>query len=144
RTIADNQGKWKIYLDPMKANAHPQTMVVQGINTIQLKNILVGEVWLCAGQSNMQRTLDHTTKGDSVIASADYPMLRLFNVNRDVAFGHKKGLIGQWKNCTPSSVRPFSAAAYYFGLALQKKLEIPIGIINSSFGGSQAEAWTPR
>lgn len=143
-TKADEEGEWKIFLEPMKANATPQMMTIQGINTFHLRGILIGEVWLCSGQSNMQRILAKTDKGDSVIASADYPLLRLFNVSRDVAFQHKHGRIGEWKNCTPSSVRPFSAAAYYFGLALQKKLGVPVGIINASYGGSQAEAWTPR
>lgn len=143
-TKANDQGKWIIYLDPMKANATPQTMIIRGINTIHLKGILIGEVWLCSGQSNMQHTLSTTNNGDSVIASAHDPMLRLFNVNRQVAFKHKYGPIGQWNSCTPASLRPFSAAAYYFGVELQKKLHVPVGIINDSYGGSQAEAWTPR
>src|SRR5699024_1772023 len=137
-------GKWKVYLDTMKANSHPQEMTIQGINTIHLKDILIGEVWLCAGQSNMQLTLNRTNNGDSVIRSAHYPLLRLFNVDRHVAFKHKYGPLAKWKKCSPESVRPFSAAAYYLGLELQKELNVPIGIINSSFGGSQAEAWIPQ
>lgn len=142
-TKADMSGSWKIYLDPMDADAAGQMMIIKGINTIHLKGVLVGEVWLCAGQSNMQLILSMTDKGDSVIASANYPMLHLFNISRDNAFGHTRGPLGIWQTCTPSSVKEFSAAAYYFGLALQKELKVPVGIINSSFGGSQAEAWTP-
>src|SRR5699024_2268621 len=112
-TMANNKGKWKVYLDTMKANSHPQEMTIQGINTIHLKDILIGEVWLCAGQSNMQLTLNRTNNGDSVIRSAHYPLLRLFNVDRHVAFKHKYGPLAKWKKCSPESVRPFSAAAYY-------------------------------
>ncbi|AYD48295.1 sialate O-acetylesterase [Arachidicoccus soli] len=143
-TLADINGNWKIYLDPMDANATPQMLVIRGINEIHIKDVQVGEVWLCTGQSNMQLILSMTSKGDSVIASANYPMLHLFNVSRENSFGHARGPLGEWLPCTPASIKEFSAAAYYFGLALQQKLKVPVGIINASFGGSQAEAWTPK
>ena len=142
-TIADTTGHWEIWLDPMQASSKPSKMEISGSNTIVLHDILIGEVWLCAGQSNMQLILESTNKGDSVIASANYPMLRLFNVSRTVAFKHQSGPLATWQKCTPTSVKDFSAAAYYFGLALQKKLKVPVGIINAAFGGSEAEAWTP-
>lgn len=142
-TICGPDSSWRVTLSPMKASARPRELTIQGNSTIRLKGVLVGEVWLCAGQSNMQLILSSTTKGDSVIASANYPMLRLYNTSRAVAFHHQKGPLGRWQSCTPGSVKEFSAAAYYFGLALQKKLKVPVGIINASFGGSQAEAWTP-
>jgi sialate O-acetylesterase len=140
---ADTQGDWKVYLDPMQADATPQTMTITGINTIRLRGILVGEVWVCSGQSNMQLILARTDKGDSVVAAANDRQLRLFNVDRETAFHHHPGLLGSWQAARPASVRPFSAAAYYFGMELRKKLKVPVGIINASFGGSQAEAWTP-
>ena len=143
-TKADMTGHWKVFLDPMDASSEGRIMLIQGINAVRLKDVVVGEVWLCAGQSNMQLVLPMTNKGDSVIASANYPMLHLFNVSRDNAFGHTRGPLGSWEACTPQSVKEFSAAGYYFGLGLQKHLKIPVGIINASFGGSQAEAWTPR
>jgi len=143
-TKAGEDGKWIVYLDPMPADATPQTMLISGINSIRLKGILIGEVWICSGQSNMQLTLSLTNKGDSVIASANYPMVSLFNISRDISFHHHPGTIGVWQNCTPASVKEFSAAAYYFGVALQQKLKVPVGIINDSFGGSEAEAWTPK
>lgn len=143
-TKADMEGNWIIYLDPMNADATPQMLVIRGINEIHIKDVQIGEVWLCTGQSNMQLILSMTNKGDSVIASANYPMLHLFNVSRENSFGHTRGAIGEWSPCTPASVKEFSAAAYYFGLALQQKLKVPVGIINASFGGSQAEAWTPK
>ena len=145
----NDDGKWGLLLDPMEASSTPRIMTIVGSNIITLNDVLVGEVWFCSGQSNMQLVLwsgtksIRTTKGDSVIASANYPMLKLFNVSRAVGFGHKKGKLGTWQPCTPQSVKEFSAAAYYFGQELQQKLGVPVGIINDSYGGSQAEAWTP-
>jgi sialate O-acetylesterase len=143
QAIAGKDGKWLVKLDPIHANATPATMTISGKNTIELKNILVGEVWLVAGQSNMQRLLSETANGDAAIAAANYPLIRLFNVSRQVAFKHQRGPLAVWLACSPESVRQFSAAGYYFGLELQQELKVPIGLINSSYGGSQAEAWTP-
>jgi sialate O-acetylesterase len=127
----------------MKANATAETMIVSGRNTIELRNILVGEVWLVAGQSNMQRLLSETANGDAAIAAAEHPNIRLFNVSRQVAFKHAPPPLARWLACSPQTVKEFSAAGYYFGVELEKELHVPIGLINSSYGGSQAEAWTP-
>jgi sialate O-acetylesterase len=143
KTIAGSDGKWLVKLDPLHTNASPATMTISGRNTIDLKDILVGEVWLVAGQSNMQRLLSETTNGEAAIAAADQPLIRLFNVSRQVAFKHKPPPLAQWQACSPESVKEFSAAGYYFAVELQKELKVPIGLINSSYGGSQAEAWTP-
>src|SRR5262245_37526514 len=143
KTIALPDGKWLIKLDPMVANATPSTMIISGNNTLELKDILVGEVWLVAGQSNMQRLLSETADGEAAIAAADHPQIRLFNVSRQVAFKHAQPPLGRWLACSPQTVKEFSAAGYYFGVELQKELRVPIGLINSSYGGSQAEAWTP-
>src|SRR6266850_6452762 len=136
-------GKWQLRLDPLHANATPATMIISGKNTIELKNILVGEVWLVSGQSNMQRLLSETANGEAAVASATHPLIRLFNVSRQVAFRHRPPPLGAWQACSPASVKEFSAAGYYFGVELQQELNVPIGLINSSYGGSQAEAWTP-
>jgi sialate O-acetylesterase len=143
QATAGSDGKWLVKLDAIHANATPSTMTISGKNTIELKNILVGEVWLVSGQSNMQRLLSETANGDTAIAAADYPQLRLFNVSRAVAFKHQQGPLATWQACSPNSVKQFSAAGYYFGVELQKELNVPVGLINSSYGGSQAEAWTP-
>ena len=140
---ASADGKWLIKLDPLRANATPATMIISGKNSIELKNILVGEVWLVAGQSNMQRLLAETANGEAAIAAADHPIIRLFNVSRQVAFKHAKPPLARWQACSPQSVKEFSAAGYYFGVELENELHVPIGLINSSYGGSQAEAWTP-
>lgn len=142
-TTADANGRWLIRLQRLKATAKPSVLIVEGKNKIELQDILVGEVWLVAGQSNMQRLLSETSNGAEAIANANYPTMRLFNVSRQVAFKHAKPPLGVWRACTPESVKEFSAAGYYFGVELQKELDVPIGLINSSYGGSQAEAWTP-
>jgi sialate O-acetylesterase len=141
--VADASGKWRVNLNPMSVDFTPMTMTVAGKNTIQLKDILVGEVWLVAGQSNMQRLLRETENGEAVQAMANHPNIRLFNVSRAVGFKHAPPPLGIWQACTPESIKEFSAAGYYFGVELEKELKAPIGLINSSYGGSQAEAWTP-
>jgi sialate O-acetylesterase len=143
RATADASGKWRVTLDPMRASATPATMTITGQNTIALKNILVGEVWLVAGQSNMQLTLAETANGAAAVAAAEHPLIRLFNVSRQVAFKHALPPLATWQACTPQAVKEFSAAGYYFGVELQQALNVPLGLINSSYGGSQAEAWTP-
>jgi sialate O-acetylesterase len=143
KATADAQGNWRVTLGPLRASAVPAVMTIGGRNTIELKNILVGEVWLVAGQSNMQRLLSETAGGEAAAAAADYPLIRLFNVSRQVAFKHRSPPLAVWRPCSPESVKEFSAAGYYFGVELLKELGVPIGLINSSYGGSQAEAWTP-
>ena len=142
-TTASADGKWLVKLSPMQANSTAATMTISGKNSIELKDILVGEVWLVAGQSNMQRLLSETANGEAAIAAADHPLIRLFNVSRQVAFKHAKPPLAPWQACSPQSVKEFSAAGYYFGVELANELHVPIGLINSSYGGSQAEAWTP-
>jgi sialate O-acetylesterase len=140
---ADMDGNWRVVLRPMRASATAATMSVTGNNIIELKDVLVGEVWLCSGQSNMQLTLEFTNDGAAVTAVANHPAIRLFNVNRRVAFQHETGPLGQWRPTSPESIKEFSAACYYFGVEIEKALGVPIGLINSSYGGTQAEAFTP-
>jgi sialate O-acetylesterase len=141
--VAGSDGKWRVDLAKLTASFTPQTMTIAGKNTIELKDILVGEVWLVSGQSNMQRRLSETENGEAVQTAANYPSIRLFNASREVAFKRRVGKLGEWAACTPETVKEFSAAGYYFGVDLQKELNVPVGLLNSSYGGSQAEAWTP-
>ena len=143
KTIAAMDGTWRVKLDPMRANATPATMIISGKNTIELKNILIGEVWLVSGQSNMERLLSETANGEAAIAAANHPLIRLFNVSRQVAFKRAPPPLATWQPCSPQTIKQFSAAGYYFGVELDRELHVPIGLINSSYGGSQAEAWTP-
>ncbi len=144
KATVGSDGTWRVVLDALKANATPATMTVVGKNTIELKDILVGEVWLVSGQSNMQWRLFESTGGEEAVAAASHPAIRLFNVSREVGFKRKAPPLAVWQPTTPESARDFSAAGYYFGVELLKELKVPIGLINSSYGGSQAEAWTPE
>lgn len=140
---ADDAGKWRVELAPLKASFLPQTLTIAGKNKIELKNVLVGEVWLVSGQSNMQWTLAQANNGEAEVAAANHPNIRLFNTSREVAFKKKQGKLGEWRACSPETVKDFSAAGFYFAVELQRELNVPLGVINSSYGGSQAEAWTP-
>ena len=141
--ITDAAGNWIVWIGPLTANATPESMIITGTNRIELSNILVGEVWLCSGQSNMQWMLEQSAGGEEAIKAANYPNIRLFNVSRDVAFKRSEGRLAVWQPCSPATVREFSGVGYFFGLELYRELGVPVGLINASYGGSQAEAWTP-
>lgn len=142
--IADENGDWIIVFDPMPHSTEPLTMTISGKETISLNNILIGEVWFCSGQSNMQWEVQQSEGGKEAIANADFPNIRLFNISRDVGFKKKEGKLANWEKAKPESVKTFSGVGYFFALKIHRELGVPIGMINSSFGGTQAEAWTPR
>ncbi|WP_428940542.1 sialate O-acetylesterase [Fontivita pretiosa] len=142
-TSADQSGHWRVQLDPLPASNEPATLVVQASNRISLDNVLVGEVWLCSGQSNMDWVLANTDNGQAAIAAADHPHIRLFFVPRKIR-SPGGDIDSSWQVCTPETIKPFSAVGYYFGRELHQSLKVPIGLINSSWGGTQAEAWTPE
>ncbi|HUU20284.1 MAG TPA: sialate O-acetylesterase [Sedimentisphaerales bacterium] len=141
-TAGDN-GKWMFKMNSPKMGG-PYEMTISGKNTITLKNIMVGEVWVCSGQSNMQMSVKSSANAEQEIAAADYPDIRLFTVERKVAEQPQSDCVGNWTLCSPQTVPDFSAAAYYFGRELQKELDVPIGLIHTSWGGTPAEAWTRR
>ncbi len=144
---AGADGAWKVALKPLPANATPQTMVLKGSadqRELRLADILVGEVWLCSGQSNMQFGLKQSLQAEAAIAGADDVGLRLLTVDRKHADAPLSGFNGRWTNCTPASVPGFSAVAYFFGRDLRRSLKVPVGLIHASWGGTPAEAWTPR
>ena len=140
---ADKDGNWKVTMAAMKCSAKPTTMTISGKNKIQLENILIGEVWVCSGQSNMQWSISRSTNGKAEIAAADYPLIRLLGVKLTVSAEPKKDFTGQWQVCSPKTSGGFSAVGYFFGRKLHKDLKIPIGLINSSWGGTRIEPWTP-
>ncbi len=143
-TRADLDGKWRVSLDPLVANAQPQEMTVIGKNTITLKNLLVGEVWVCSGQSNMQWTVSQSGNAEQEIAGANFPQIRMFNVERVTSMTPATDVKGTWQEANPASVGQFSAAAYFFGRHLHQVLKVPVGLINTSWGGTRIEAWTSR
>lgn len=136
-------GTWRIELPAMKAGG-PHKLVIQGTNTITLENVLVGEVWICSGQSNMEWSVRNSGEPDATMAAAKHPKLRLFTVPRERDDKPRKDVKGQWVECSPQSVEHFSAVAYHFGVALQQKLGVPVGLISTNVGGTAAEEWTSR
>ena len=142
-TTADKDSKWMIKIEPPKAGG-PYELIFKGKNTITIKNILVGEVWLCSGQSNMQWSVRQSANAEQEIAAANYPDIRLFTVERKPAEQPQSDCVGDWQLCGPQTVPGFSAVAYYFGRELHKELDVPVGLIHTSWGGTPAEAWTSK
>lgn len=140
--VTDATGRWSITLNPMNANAQPADLVVAGKNTRTLKNVVVGEVWVCSGQSNMQWTVRQAANAEAEIAGANHPQIRMFNVERVPNMLPQEDCKGAWKQATPANVADFSAVGYYFGRHLHNVLKVPVGLINTSWGGTRIEAWT--
>ncbi len=155
-TTADAGGKWSVKLKPMKASAEPRTLVVTGnrqsaIENLKCADVLVGEVWLASGQSNMDFTMSKKVKRfagvmneETEIAAANYPLIRMFTGDAQKTFAPTNRIGGEWKICTPENAPAFSAVAYFFARDLQREIKIPVGIITEAFGASTAEAWIDR
>ena len=138
---ADADGKWSVTLAACEG-AGPLTLVAKGKNTVQVADILVGEVWLCSGQSNMAMSVASSASFPDEKAAADHPQIRMFTVNRATAETPQPQCKGSWQVCSPDTVGGFSAAAYFFGRELHQQLKVPVGLINSSWGGTPVQAWT--
>lgn len=149
-TVTDASGTWNITFDSLDAGG-PFELVLTGKNTISVKNILVGEVWVCSGQSNMEMPVGNVEKWysgvlnyESEIAAANYPQIRLFKEGRIVADMPQDDCKGSWTPCNPDSIVNFSAVAYFFGRKLYQELGVPIGIIDASNGGTDISAWMSK
>ena len=141
KTKADKNGKWKVLLPKMEYGG-PYTLTVKGDNEITLDNILIGEVWVCSGQSNMEFVVAQAKNSDQEIADANYPNLRMFTVPKKVSQTPVDDLDGgQWEVCTSENAPHFSAVGYFFARQLLKDLNVPIGMIHTSWGGTVAETW---
>ncbi|MEQ8786952.1 MAG: sialate O-acetylesterase [Pirellulaceae bacterium] len=138
---ADKDGRWSVRLDPLSAGG-PHTLKVQGANTLAVEEVLVGEVWLCSGQSNMAMQVRRALNADEEAADADYPQIRMFTVPRGGAAEPQQQIKGSWAVCSPETVGGFSATAYFFGRRLHQELDVPVGLINSSVGGTPIDFWT--
>lgn len=137
-------GKWRAHLDAMPAGG-PYTMTIEADgDSITLDDVLVGEVWVCSGQSNMQWSVNVSMNAAEEVASANHPRLRLYSVERKTAQEPQESCVGAWQICTPETVPGFSAVAYFFGRTLHHELDVPIGLIHTSWGGTPAESWTTR
>jgi sialate O-acetylesterase len=139
-TVA-REGKWIVRLAPRTAGG-PFTMTVAGRNTVTIQNVAVGEVWVCAGQSNMEWTLARSTSAATEPPKANHPMLRMFTVKRRVAIEPASELAGSWVVAAPATVPHFSAVGYFFARDIHKELGVPVGMLNASWSGTPAQAWT--
>lgn len=142
-TATAKDGRWSVKLKPLAAGG-PHTMTVEGTNKIEVKDVLVGEVWLCSGQSNMSFGLNSADNASEVIPKSANANIRLFQVPGKAEMEPQSEVKAQWKVCDPKTVPGFSAVGYFFGRDLQKALNVPIGLINSSVGGTPAQAWTSQ
>lgn len=144
KTRADKQGKWMIRLDSEPAGG-PFELTVKGKNIIQIKNVLIGEVWICSGQSNMAFLVNEVMNAEKEMKDADYPFIRNFTVDKNIGYQPKEDVIGgRWEVCNETTVGNFTAVGYFFAKKLYNELKIPIGIIHSSWGGTDAESWISR
>lgn len=141
--VVGEDGKWKVELDALPAGG-PYRLTIDGIYRVALRDVLVGEVWLASGQSNMQWPLKLTDAADKAIAESKNPQLRLFTVPRRSLDEPQTDVTGRWQVSGPGSTPEFSAVAYYFGRALQQKLGVPVGMVSTNVGGTPAEAWMAK
>jgi sialate O-acetylesterase len=139
-TKAGPDGAWQVVLDPMLAGG-PHTMTVKGKNTVTFDDVLIGDVWICSGQSNMQWSVGAAKDVELEIPAAKYPNIRLITVPNVGTQEPQKNFQGEWVPCRPDTVGGFSAVGYFFGRQLHQTLGIPIGLINDAWGGSACEAW---
>jgi sialate O-acetylesterase len=139
----DAAGNWAVKLPALKAGG-PHTLTISGKNKIVLKDILVGEVWVCSGQSNMAFNVRGDSAGRKKLAPFNNPKIRLLTVARRPSDRKLYNVRGTWARTNPGNVAGFSAVGYFFGHRLNKELGVPIGLINTSWGGTRIEPWTPR
>jgi sialate O-acetylesterase len=141
-TTADDLGRWSLYLSPGEAGG-PFSMMVKAANTIVLNDVLAGDVWVASGQSNMEFSMKSLVNADAEIAAAQYPKIRIFRVeHRPSDFPRSDVEAKTWAACTPESAAESSAVAYYFARDLYRRMNVPIGLVESFWGGTAAESWT--
>ena len=138
---ADAQGRWQVKLGPISAGG-PHTLTVTGPKSLTVNDVLVGDVWLCSGQSNMEWGMWGVNDSQKEIAASNHPQIRLFQVPKKIAADPQVLTDAHWTECTPETVPGFSAVGLFFARKLNQDLKVPIGLINSSWGGTVAEAWT--
>ncbi|WP_044250674.1 sialate O-acetylesterase [Rhodopirellula sp. SWK7] len=139
----DESGRWQVELPAVDANATPQSLIVQGNNTVEVSDVLVGEVWLCSGQSNMEWTVARSSNADAEIAAANYPLIRHIAIPKTPEFRPRNDVPAQWQICSPETAGRFTACGYFMARELFQELNVPIGLVNSSWGGTRVEPWTP-
>ncbi|NLZ01690.1 MAG: sialate O-acetylesterase [Pirellulaceae bacterium] len=139
---AGDDGAWRVTL-PAQPAGGPTDLTVSGKNTIRLEDLLIGEVWLCSGQSNMEWVVANCDRAADEIAAADYPQIRHIQIPKTPAGFPQDDVNAAWTVCTPQTAGAYTAVGFFFGRALHKELKVPVGLINSSWGGTRIEPWTP-
>ncbi len=143
-TRSDDTGKWRVNLEAMQADANPgQMTVTSGDQSLTIQDILVGEVWLCSGQSNMEWSVERSDNAADEIAAADWPQIRHIKAPHRPSMQLMDDIDAEWQVCSPETAAKFTAVGYYFGRHLHKELEVPVGLVNSSWGGTRIEPWIP-
>ncbi len=142
QTVAGPDKKWRVRLGNLKAGTKGD-LTISGEDTVTVKDVLVGEVWVASGQSNMEWIVKNSANADQEIAAAKYPEIRMFTVTKDKSLTPKEDCAGTWQVSSPETAGAFSAVGYYFARELHKKLNVPVGVIHTSWGGTPAEFWTP-
>lgn len=142
--VTDAKGNWAAKLKTPKGSYNAQQISIKGENEIKLNNILIGEVWLCSGQSNMGWSVSQSDNAEEEIANASYPNMRFFHVPNVMAWEPQTDVDAKWESCSPETVAKKSAAAYFFGRKLLKELNVPIGLIVSAWGASDVQTWIDR
>lgn len=137
-----SDGKWSVNLKPLKESSGPLTMKITGDNIVTVNNLLVGEVWVCSGQSNMEWTFSRAHNAEEEGPKAAFPRIRMFTVQKKVSIKPLTEAVGTWVECSPETVGGFSAVGYFFARDLHQKLGVPVGMIHTSWGGTPAQAWT--
>jgi sialate O-acetylesterase len=143
-TTAAADGSWQVFLDPVSEYGGPHTLTVKGGNTVTFNDVLIGEVWVCAGQSNMQWSVKQANDPDLEQAAAKFPGIRFVSVPQVGTQEPQWNFKGSWQVCTPETVGEFSAVGYFFGRQIHQTLGVPVGLIDNAWGGSAAEAWVKR
>lgn len=145
--VADRYGRWSVYLPPVAAGG-PFELIIKASNTITLRDVLAGDVWVASGQSNMEMEVNEAANAKGEIAAANYAQIRLFEALHSVSAYPLEGIAAQkwgdstWTPVTPDTIAKFSAVAYFFGRQIHRKQGVPVGLIETSWGGTAAEAWT--
>jgi len=140
---ADANGTWQTVLKAVPANAEPAVMKITGSETVTIKNVIVGDVWICSGQSNMEWSVGSSLQAKEEINAANFPLIRHIKVNHQPSDRPLTHFNGNWVECSPKTVARFTGAGYFFGRRLHQELNVPIGLINTSWGGTRIEPWTP-
>jgi sialate O-acetylesterase len=138
---AGDDGKWMVKLDALKESSEPTTLTARGSNTVKAKDVLIGEVWLGSGQSNMALTVNRAKDFEKEKAASDLPEIRMFVVGGLATPEAAQDCTGTWKVCSPETVGGFSATAFFFGREIHRELKVPVGLINSSVGGTPIDSW---